>query len=149
MKPKPFSALNHFTVPVAITNFLQERFVDPDCRGRSSRCSSSAPDWNKAHPRHKAASVQDVRCTATTKWRLPQTGRIPPVAKDNVLLPAPGRVTLSAPATRAIPSGPCHVHPAPGKPAGHQGGALSTPVRQRLVQQPLWCLAAGRGAGAL
>src|ERR1019366_5668247 len=32
MKPKPFSALNHFTVPVAISVFLQERFVDPECR---------------------------------------------------------------------------------------------------------------------
>src|SRR5450756_3055608 len=91
MKPKPFSALNHFTVPVAITNFLQERFVDPDSRGRSSRCSSAAPDWNKAHPRHKAASVQDVRFTATTGWRLPQTGRIPPVEsssfEDDLLSP--------------------------------------------------------------
>src|SRR5450756_1330294 len=145
MKPKPFSALNHFTVPVAITNFLQERFVDPDCRGRSSRCSSSAPDWNKAHPRHKAASVQDVRCTATTGWRLPQTGEIPPVVEDNISLPPRGRLAPTAQAglassalpTFAIPSSPRHVHPASGQRPPHQRSPLRTPVRERLVLKTL------------
>jgi len=33
MKPKPFSALNHFTVPVAIMILLQERSVDTDWSG--------------------------------------------------------------------------------------------------------------------
>src|SRR5665811_1562677 len=109
MKPKPFSALNHFTVPFAITNFLQERFVDPDCRGRSSRCSSSAPDWNKAHPRHKAASVQDVRCTATTGWRLPQTAEIPRVVKHNVSLSDCRRLGPCAQGGLTVPPGLCHV----------------------------------------
>src|SRR5664279_1059336 len=111
MKPKPFSALNHFTVPVAITNFLQERFVDADSRGRSSRRSSSAPDWNKAHPRHKAASVKDVRCTATTGWRLPQSAEIPSVGADKNSLILLGRVAGRAQGALSVPSSPGHVHP--------------------------------------
>src|SRR5450759_2897486 len=158
MKPKPFSALNHFTVPVAITNFLQERFVDPDSRGRSSRCSSSAPDWNTAYRRHKAASVHHVRITATTGWRLPQTGRIPPLEsysfEDDLLShpvgasPCPPKTALpshracvmstrrpaSAPRTKGVPSARQCASASSCRPSG--ASPLARITRHQVTDEP-------------